>query len=72
MTIVVYTDVVSCLHTLMNSLNEVISVHFCATTNVSMNRQSPKMRKLTPKLSNPPRPLKILQKKFWGNECGPS
>ncbi len=33
------TDEVGCLNTLMNSLNEVISVHFCATTNVSVNRQ---------------------------------
>ena len=36
------TDEVGCLNTLMNSLNEVISVRFCATTNVSMNRQKSK------------------------------
>ena len=49
------TDEVGCLNTLMNSLNEVISVHFCAKT---VEREL--TRKLTPKLSNP------LQKKFGG------
>ena len=31
------TDRVGCLNTLMNSLNEVISVHFCAKTNKRVN-----------------------------------
>ena len=31
------TDRVGCLNTLMNSLNEVISVHFCAKTNECVN-----------------------------------
>ncbi len=30
-------DRVGCLNTLMNSLNEVISVHFCAKTNEHRN-----------------------------------
>ena len=31
------TDEVGCLNTLMNSLNEVISVYFCAKTNECVN-----------------------------------
>ena len=60
------TDEVGCLNTLMNSLNEVISVHFARKLTTAWTDKSPWTRKFTPKLSNPPRPLKILQRNFEG------
>ena len=64
------TDRVGCLNKLMNSLNEVISVHFCAKNSPNAwTNKSPWTRKLTPKLGNPPVPSKflkeILRERMW-------